>query len=209
MVDFDAHYLSEVVDNLLSNANKIVLNPRAAPPLSSSLLRRSGYAKAQLALAEALDSFFRSSASAEQLLASPKRLREGTVNARGSCGEFDQTSRPPSACRRSFSGGTSGTRRWIKYSYNNSEIKVKISLPDDKQILMEVIDKGKGIPAEEQKVLFNYFQKTSTQPTGGETSTRLGLAIVKRIILLYCGEVGADSILDKGSNFHYLLPINQ
>ena len=33
--------------------NKMVLNPRAAPPLSSSLLRRSGYAKAQSALAEA------------------------------------------------------------------------------------------------------------------------------------------------------------
>ena len=31
------------------------MDPRAAPPQSSSLLRRSGYAKAQSALAEALD----------------------------------------------------------------------------------------------------------------------------------------------------------
>jgi len=95
----------------------------------------------------------------------------------------------------------------IKYSYNDSKITVKISLPNKIQILTEVIDKGKGIPEEEQQWLFNYFQKTSTQPTGGETSTGLGLAIVKKIITLHKGEVGVKSVPGEGSNFYYTLPI--
>jgi signal transduction histidine kinase len=95
----------------------------------------------------------------------------------------------------------------IKYSYNDSEITVKISLLDNRQILTEVIDKGKGIPEEEQQRLFNYFQKTSTQPTGGETSTGLGLAIVKKIISLHKGEIGVKSASGQGSDFYYTLPI--
>ena len=95
----------------------------------------------------------------------------------------------------------------IKYSYNNSEIVVKISLVDNKQILTEVIDKGKGVPIGEQKNLFNYYQKTSTQPTGGEKSTGLGLAIVRKIINLHAGEVGVKSVLDQGSTFYFILPI--
>jgi signal transduction histidine kinase len=94
----------------------------------------------------------------------------------------------------------------IKYSYNNSEIIVKISFPENKQILTEVIDKGQGIPEAEQQRLFNYFQKTSTRPTGGETSTGLGLAIAKQIITLHDGEIGVKSVLDQGSNFFFTLP---
>ena len=95
----------------------------------------------------------------------------------------------------------------IKYSYNSSEIIVKISLPDNHKIMTEVIDKGKGIPEEEQQKLFNYFQKTSTRPTGGEISTGLGLAIVKRIITLHNGEIDVKSVLDQGSNFFFTLPV--
>jgi signal transduction histidine kinase len=95
----------------------------------------------------------------------------------------------------------------IKYSYNNSEIIVKISLTDDRHLLTEVIDKGRGIPVAEQQKLFNYFQKTSIQPTGDEISTGLGLAIAKKIITLHNGEIGVKSISDQGSNFFFTLPV--
>jgi signal transduction histidine kinase len=95
----------------------------------------------------------------------------------------------------------------IKYSYENSEIIVKISVPGNHKIMTEVIDKGKGIPEEEQQKLFNYFQKTSTRPTGGEISTGLGLAIAKRIIMIHDGELGVKSVLNEGSNFYFTLPI--
>jgi signal transduction histidine kinase len=95
----------------------------------------------------------------------------------------------------------------IKYSNNNSEIDVKISMPDNKQLLIEVIDKGIGIAEGEQKKLFNYFQTISTRPTAGEQSTGLGLAIAKQIIKLHNGEIGVKSIQNQGSNFYFSLPI--
>ena len=70
----------------------------------------------------------------------------------------------------------------IKYSTHHSDILIKVSINDNNHILTEIIDNGKGIREEELDTLFNYFQKTSTRPTDGESSTGLGLAISKKII---------------------------
>ncbi len=97
----------------------------------------------------------------------------------------------------------------VKYSYKNSKIIVRLSVLNHEQILTEVIDSGKGISEPEQQNLFQYFQTTSTRPTGGEKSTGLGLAIVKQIINMHNGEIGVKSTLNKGSNFFYRLPVKQ
>lgn len=94
----------------------------------------------------------------------------------------------------------------IKYSYRNSEILVNVTL-NGKSLLTEVIDKGKGIPVHEQQNVFNYFQKTSTKPTEGETSTGLGLAIAKRIISDHNGQIGVSSEVEKGANFYFSIPL--
>ena len=95
----------------------------------------------------------------------------------------------------------------IKYSNKNTEIVVRVSQVNGKQILTEVIDQGQGIPAGEQQKLFNYFQTTSIRPTGGEQSTGLGLAIAKKIVVLHGGEIGLKSVPNEGSNFYFLLPV--
>ena len=97
----------------------------------------------------------------------------------------------------------------IKYSNRNSEITVEISLQGNDQILTEVIDNGIGIPEAEQQNLFRYFQTTSSLPTDGEKSTGLGLAIAKQIVSLHNGSIGVKSSQNQGSNFFFLLPINQ
>jgi signal transduction histidine kinase len=96
----------------------------------------------------------------------------------------------------------------IKFSYPNSEVLVRVTESKKKRIKTEVIDKGKGIPQEEQDKLFNYFQKTSTRPTAGEKSTGLGLAIAKKIVVEHNGQIGVVSEKNKGSNFFYELPLN-
>ncbi len=96
----------------------------------------------------------------------------------------------------------------IKYSYNGSEITVKVSEVEN-FVLTEIIDNGKGIPKNEQEKLFSYFQKSSTQPTDGESSTGLGLAIAKQIVDLHKGTIGLKSILNEGSNFYFSLPITK
>ena len=94
----------------------------------------------------------------------------------------------------------------IKYSNENCTINVRISITENKQILTEIIDNGKGIQEIEQQNLFNYFQTTSNRPTAGESSTGLGLAISKQIIILHNGEIGVKSEVNKGSNFYFTLP---
>ena len=94
----------------------------------------------------------------------------------------------------------------IKFSFPKSEILIKISTSNN-FVKTEIIDQGQGIPVEEQTKLFNYFQKTSVQPTSGETSSGLGLAIAKKIIVEHKGTIGVISELNKGANFYFELPL--
>ena len=56
--------------------------------------------------------------------------------------------------------------------------------------------------------LFGRFQRLSARPTGGESSTGLGLSIVKRIVELHGGTVRAESAgLGRGSTFTMRLPL--
>lgn len=69
-----------------------------------------------------------------------------------------------------------------------------------------VRDEGPGISNDEQAHLFQRFGKLSPQPTGGERSYGLGLAITKRIIQAHGGTIGVDSEVGKGSTFWFEVP---
>jgi signal transduction histidine kinase len=94
----------------------------------------------------------------------------------------------------------------IKYSYPRTHIIVRLSR-DTVDLKIEVIDQGQGIPEEEMRFLFDEYSHISVRPTAGETSTGLGLGIVKKIISGHGGAVGATSVPGKGSNFYFTLPI--
>ncbi len=95
----------------------------------------------------------------------------------------------------------------IKYSPKNKDIKITFEDQDDR-IKICVIDNGPGLNDEDHKYLFNKFTKLSARPTGNETSTGLGLSIVKRIVELHGGEVGVESVFGEGSNFFVILAKN-
>jgi signal transduction histidine kinase len=67
-------------------------------------------------------------------------------------------------------------------------------------------DQGPGIPSNERDLLFEPFSKLSTRPTGGESSTGLGLWIVKHLATLQNGEVGVECPPEGGSIFWVSLP---
>jgi signal transduction histidine kinase len=96
----------------------------------------------------------------------------------------------------------------VKFTPAGGQITISLSLTENQKVLTEVSDNGKGIPEDEQSKLFNYFQKTSTKPTGGEGTTGLGLAIVKHLVTLHGGEVGVRSKLNEGSTFYFTLPLS-
>jgi len=76
-----------------------------------------------------------------------------------------------------------------------------------KNTVIRIADEGAGLSPEDLGRLFGRFQRLSAKPTAGESSTGLGLSIVKRIIDMHGGEVTADSAgPGQGSTFTILLP---
>lgn len=96
----------------------------------------------------------------------------------------------------------------IKYSPINTTVSVSAHVIDD-VVRISVADAGPGIPAEEKSRLFTQFGRLSTRPTGGESSTGLGLWIVKHLITIQGGRVGVDSTSGGGSTFWVELPTNR
>ena len=74
-------------------------------------------------------------------------------------------------------------------------------------IVCEVADTGPGIPEPEMEQLFKRYARLSNAPTGGETSTGLGLSICRELVHLHGGEIGARNNTDRGATFWFRLPV--
>jgi signal transduction histidine kinase len=70
-------------------------------------------------------------------------------------------------------------------------------------VRFEVQDTGIGIAPEDQKILFDMFARLHTINAPGHG---LGLSIVHRVVTKLGGEVGVESVPDKGSTFWFTLP---
>ena len=95
----------------------------------------------------------------------------------------------------------------IKYSPSGKQIFVSLTEESGNAIL-HVKDEGQGLTEEDKENLFQRFVRLSAQPTGGETSTGLGLSIVKSLVEAHKGEITADSEGKfKGATFTVKIPI--
>lgn len=94
----------------------------------------------------------------------------------------------------------------IKYSEPGKKIILQFTNLKDK-IKFSVIDEGPGLTGDDLKSVFGKFKKLSAKPTSQESSTGLGLSIVKKIIELHNGKVGVESAAGKGSTFYFILPL--
>ena len=94
----------------------------------------------------------------------------------------------------------------IKYSPIAGKITVAVT-HEANDTVIRVSNEGAGLSPEDLGRLFGRFQRLSAKPTAGESSTGLGLSIVKRIIDMHGGEVTAESDgPGKGSTFTITLP---
>ncbi len=96
----------------------------------------------------------------------------------------------------------------IKFTKAGGLVKVK-TYAKDAFVCCEVIDTGIGLTEEDIKKAFVKGAKLSAKPTAGESSTGLGLWIVKKLIDVHKGKVWVKSILGKGSTFGFYLPLRQ
>jgi len=96
----------------------------------------------------------------------------------------------------------------IKFSPHHK--KIVVSLTEDKgpYFKFSVKDEGPGIVIEDQERLFKKFQLLSNRPTGGESSSGLGLYIVKKLVDNLQGKIRVVSEPGKGTEFIIHLPVN-
>lgn len=93
----------------------------------------------------------------------------------------------------------------IKFSRPDSNVTIKATL-EERKLKIEIADEGMGIMEEEQPKVFKKFQKMSNKPTGDESSSGLGLSIVKELVERLGGKVTFKSEVGKGSSFFVELP---
>src|SRR5262244_1945600 len=93
----------------------------------------------------------------------------------------------------------------IKYSSIGGRIEVAVEA-DDRSAVIRISDEGPGLSTQDLARLFGRFQRLSAKPTGGETSTGLGLSIAKRIVDLHGGTVAAETTAPSGTTFKITIP---
>jgi len=93
----------------------------------------------------------------------------------------------------------------IKFSPKSTSITITLTQYDD-HFHFSVKDEGPGLTDDDKEKLFGKFTQLSAKPTDGETSTGLGLSIVKKFTEKMQGSVWCESEIGKGANFVIKLP---
>ena len=75
------------------------------------------------------------------------------------------------------------------------------------QLHFSVRDTGIGIPADRMARLFKSFSQADASTTRQFGGTGLGLAISKRLVEMMGGKMWVESVPQKGSTFHFTLPL--
>jgi two-component system sensor histidine kinase ChiS len=77
---------------------------------------------------------------------------------------------------------------------------------DDKFILIEVGDTGRGIAPDHHELIFREFAQVDSSASRGHHGTGLGLTIARRYVELHGGRIWVESELGRGSRFFFTIP---
>ena len=93
----------------------------------------------------------------------------------------------------------------IQFTPEGSGVEIVVRR-EDGSVLVEVLDDGPGVPAEERELIFEKYHQTERVSSGRGKGSGLGLAIVKKIIDLHGGSIRLDSRSGReGSRFMLVL----
>ena len=93
----------------------------------------------------------------------------------------------------------------IKYSSDKKELDIEL-IEKEKQLEIQVRDKGIGIPLDEQDKIFEKFYRHHKASQHEPKGVGLGLKIVKHIMNAHRGEIRVESQPKKGSTFSLIFP---
>jgi signal transduction histidine kinase len=92
----------------------------------------------------------------------------------------------------------------VKYSPPGSEVTLSLARREERAVI-EIQDRGIGIPLEDQPRMFESFHRASN--VENRPGTGLGLAIVKKSVELHGGEITLSSAVGSGTRFTVTLPL--
>ncbi len=93
----------------------------------------------------------------------------------------------------------------VKYTLPEHEISVRL-YEQGLGVVCEIADQGQGLSAEDQRKLYGKFTRLTPRPTGQESSSGLGLFIVKKLVDMMEAEIECESQLGKGTCFRVYFP---
>ncbi len=96
----------------------------------------------------------------------------------------------------------------IKFSKHNN-IYINILPSGREHILFEIIDNGIGIDPSQLSIIFDSFTQADQSTTKIYGGTGLGLSICKKLVEMMGGEIGVNSVLNKGSTFWFKIPVEK
>ncbi|KAF3890394.1 MULTISPECIES: PAS domain S-box protein [Nostocales] len=102
----------------------------------------------------------------------------------------------------------------IKFSPPQTTVELSAKLsqnltPNIPQVVFQIKDQGRGIPADKLETIFRRFQQVDASDARTKGGTGLGLAICHTIVQQHGGHIWAESTLGQGSIFYFTLPLLQ
>jgi signal transduction histidine kinase len=94
----------------------------------------------------------------------------------------------------------------IKYTPFNKCIQVVVDLKNNDRVCIMIRDEGPGLTEFDFKKIFHPFTRLSAKPTGGESSTGMGLYIAHKLVEMHEGKIWAINHKSGGAAFYVELP---
>lgn len=94
----------------------------------------------------------------------------------------------------------------VKYSAPEEPVVIRVDAAGGEAIV-EVIDRGIGLSAQEAGRVFDPFWRAAHTVTSANRGTGLGLALVRQYVRSMGGRVGVTSQSGRGSTFRFTLPL--
>jgi len=96
----------------------------------------------------------------------------------------------------------------IKFTPQGGTISINAQM-NNNAVTIEVSDTGIGIPEKDLTRLFEEFYRVENEINQNVKGTGLGLSLVRKIVQAHKGKIWVTSQVNKGTTFHFTLPIQQ
>ncbi|HEX6479936.1 MAG TPA: ATP-binding protein [Ktedonobacteraceae bacterium] len=95
----------------------------------------------------------------------------------------------------------------IKYTPPGGTVTIRARPYDERFLMILVEDTGYGIPVEDQPHIFERFYQANHHLQSKMGGYGLGLPIARLIVEQHGGQIGFDTILEKGTTFYFTSPL--